>query len=159
MASLDDMMDSSQNNLAHMVGRLAPSSVLDRTPVQHSNYNKSFYGNVQKLMSPTELIKENIHKETPAMVFTREHQDLIKQGESWMKTTAESCNITAALIVTVVFAASITVPGGSNQEYGIPVFKKETAFTIFAVSNALSLFSATTALLMFLSILNACFSE
>ncbi|CAI9265107.1 unnamed protein product [Lactuca saligna] len=53
-----------------------------------------------------------------------------------------------------VFAATITVvPGGSNQEIGIPVFTKEIAFTIFAITDAISLFASSIALLMFLSIL------
>ncbi|PWA44697.1 Ankyrin repeat-containing protein [Artemisia annua] len=95
----------------------------------------------------------------PYMIFTREHADLLKEGEQWMKTTAESCSITAALIVTIVFAAAITVPGGSNQEMGIPLFKKKIAFTIFAVCDALSLFTAATALLVFLSILTTRFAE
>ncbi|GKA05764.1 ankyrin repeat-containing protein, partial [Tanacetum coccineum] len=102
---------------------------------------------VEKLMLPTDLLKENIYMETPEMVFTREHANLVKEGEQWMKTTAESCSITAALIVTIVFAAAITVPGGSNQETGIPLFRKEIAFTIFAVADAISLFSAATSLL------------
>ncbi|KAF5813006.1 putative ankyrin repeat-containing domain, PGG domain, ankyrin repeat-containing domain superfamily [Helianthus annuus] len=114
---------------------------------------------VEKLVLPFKLAQKNIDKETPATVFTREHQDLLKQGEIWLKKTAESCSITAALIVTVVFAAAITVPGGSNQESGIPLFEKEIFFTIFAASNALSLFTGTTALLLFLSILTARSSE
>ncbi|XP_024961344.1 uncharacterized protein LOC112501840 [Cynara cardunculus var. scolymus] len=114
---------------------------------------------VEKLMLPTDLIKENIDMETPEMVFTREHDHLVKEGEKWMKTTAESCSITAALITTIVFAAAITVPGGSNQETGIPLFRKEIAFTIFAVSDAISLFASSTALLVFLSILTTRFSE
>ncbi|PWA71358.1 Ankyrin repeat-containing protein [Artemisia annua] len=104
-------------------------------------------------------IKENIYMETPNMVFTKHHKDLVKEGEQWMKTTAESCSITAALIVTIVFAAAITVLGGSNQETGIPVFEKEVAFVIFAVSDAISLFTAATALLVFLSILTTRFAE
>ncbi|PWA67660.1 Ankyrin repeat-containing protein [Artemisia annua] len=99
---------------------------------------------VEKLMEPRRLTQRNCDDETPEMVFTREHADLVKEGEKWMKTTAESCSITAALIVTIVFAAAITVPGGSNQETGIPVFKNTSPFTIFAVSDAISLFSATT---------------
>ncbi|GJZ37845.1 ankyrin repeat-containing protein [Tanacetum coccineum] len=102
----------------------------------------------------------NIDNETPGMIFTREHADLLKQGEKWLKATAESCIITAALIVTIVFAAAITVPGGSNQETGIPLFRNQIAFTVFAVSDAISLFSAATSLLVFLSIfLNARFAE
>nr|GEX41166.1 putative reverse transcriptase domain-containing protein [Tanacetum cinerariifolium] len=114
---------------------------------------------VEKLMLPTDLLKENIYMEAPEMVFTREHANLVKEGEQWMKTTAESCSITAALIVTIVFAVAITVPGGSNQETGILLFRKEIAFTIFAVADAISLFLAATSLLVFLSILTTRFSE
>nr|GFB68477.1 ankyrin repeat-containing protein [Tanacetum cinerariifolium] len=76
-----------------------------------------------------------------------------------MKTTAESCSITAALIVTIVFAAAITAPGGNDQDTGLPLFKNEVAFNIFAACDATSLFTAATALLVFLSILTARFSE
>nr|XP_043629750.1 ankyrin repeat-containing protein ITN1-like [Erigeron canadensis] len=93
------------------------------------------------------------------MVFTREHENLVKEGEKWMKTTTESCSITVALIMTIVFAAAITAPGGSSQETGIPLFRKEMTFTIFAVSDAISLFASSTALLVFLSILTARFAE
>ncbi|GKB65577.1 ankyrin repeat-containing protein, partial [Tanacetum coccineum] len=155
------MTDSSRNNLVHLVGRLAPSHVLSRTTGAALQLQRElqWHKEVEKLMLPTELIKENIYMETPNMVFTKQHEDLVKEGEQWMKTTAESCSITAALIVTIVFAAAITVPGGSNQETGIPVFEKEVAFVIFAVSDAISLFTAATALLVFLSILTTRFAE
>nr|XP_043639825.1 ankyrin repeat-containing protein NPR4-like [Erigeron canadensis] len=76
-----------------------------------------------------------------------------------MKTTSEACSITAALIVTIVFAAAITVPGGNDQERGTPLYKKEIAFIVFAISDAISLFSAASALLVFLSILTTRFAE
>ncbi|KAJ0561482.1 putative ankyrin repeat-containing domain, PGG domain, ankyrin repeat-containing domain superfamily [Helianthus annuus] len=156
-----EMTDSSLNNLGHLAGRLAPSFVLSRTTGAALQLQQEllWFEEVEKLVLPLQLTEMNIYKETPAMVFTREHQDLLKQGEIWMKTSAESCSITAALIVTVVFAAAITVPGGSNQELGIPLFKKEISFTIFAVCNAFSLFTGATALLLFLSILTARSSE
>ncbi|KAM0036892.1 putative PGG domain-containing protein [Helianthus debilis subsp. tardiflorus] len=101
----------------------------------------------------------NIFNDTPEMVFTKEHENLVKEGEKWIRTIAESCSITAALITTIVFAAAITVPGGSIQDKGIPVFKKQIAFTIFVASDAISLFSSVTALLVFLSIVSARFAE
>ncbi|KAI3701567.1 hypothetical protein L6452_26747 [Arctium lappa] len=155
------IIDSSKNNLLHLAGRLAPSRILSRTTGAALQLQRELQWReeVEKLVFPTYLTKENIFKETPEMVFTREHKDLVKEGEKWMKTTAESCNITAALITTIVFAAAITVPGGSNQETGTPLFNKDAAFTIFAVSDAISLFSSATALLVFLSILTARFSE
>ncbi|XP_022030399.1 ankyrin repeat-containing protein ITN1 [Helianthus annuus] len=155
------MTDSSGNNLVHLAGGLAPSFVLGRTTGAALQLQRELLWReeIETLMLPIELTNENVYGETPEMVFTREHLHLMKQGENWIKTTAESCSITTALIVTVVFAAGITVPGGSNQDSGIPVFKNEIAFTIFAVSNAFSLFTGATALLLFLSILTARFSE
>ncbi|KAJ9552009.1 hypothetical protein OSB04_016054 [Centaurea solstitialis] len=155
------IMDSSNNNILHLAGRLAPSFVLSRTTGAALQLQRELQWRkeVEKLMLPTDLIKVNIDMETPEMVFTREHENLVKEGEKWMKTTAESSSITAALITTIVFAAAITVPGGSNQETGIPLLRKQIAFTIFAISDAISLFASTTALLVFLSILTTRFAE
>ncbi|KAI3701588.1 hypothetical protein L6452_26777 [Arctium lappa] len=153
--------DSSENNILHLVGRLAPSHELNcRTGAALQLQRElQWREEVKTLVFPAYITEENIFKETPAMVFTREHKDLVREGEKWMKTTAESCSITAGLITTIVFAAAITVPGGSNQETGIPLFTNDIAFIIFAASDAISLFASTTALLVFLSILTARFAE
>ncbi|KAL4564138.1 hypothetical protein LXL04_028190 [Taraxacum kok-saghyz] len=155
------IVDSSKNNILHLVGQLAPSHQLNRIPGAALQLQRELQWReeVKKLVFPTYITQENIFKETPDMVFTREHEKLVKEGEKWMKTTAESCSITAALITTIVFAAAITVPGGSNQETGIPLFRKNTAFVVFAISDAISLFASSTALIVFLSILTARFAE
>ncbi|GJX77331.1 ankyrin repeat-containing protein [Tanacetum coccineum] len=159
--SLRNNRDGSDNWLTHLAAKMASSIVLSRTTGAALQLQRElqWHEEVKKLMSPMELTKNNFNRETSDMVFAREHANLLKEGEQWMKTTAESCSITAALIVTIVFAAAITVPGGSNQETGIPLFKKEITFTIFAVCDALSLFTAATALLIFLSILTTRFAE
>ncbi|PWA63344.1 PGG domain-containing protein [Artemisia annua] len=104
-------------------------------------------------------------------VFIREHKELKKKGEEWLKKTAESCTITAALIVTITFAAAITVPGGlcdNIEEHGLcngdgiqglPILRGKDAFTVFAVSNAASLCTSTVSLLFFLSILTSRYAE
>jgi len=96
---------------------------------------------------------KNKKQETPIMVFRREHKELRKQGEEWMKKTADSYTITAALIITIVFAAAITVPGGNDDNNGKPVYASKPGFIIFVVSDAISLFTSTTSLLLSLSIL------
>nr|GEV30152.1 ankyrin repeat-containing protein [Tanacetum cinerariifolium] len=153
--------DIFKNNLLHLAGRLAPSAVLSCTTGAALQLQRQLQWRkeVEKLIEPTQHTDENVDFETPKMVFSREHASLVKDGEKWMKTTAESCSITAALIITIVFAAAITVPGGSNQETGIPLFKRKIAFNIFAVADAISLFSASTSLLVFLSILTTRFAE
>ncbi|KAJ9550964.1 hypothetical protein OSB04_015009 [Centaurea solstitialis] len=153
--------DSSDNNMLHLAGRLAPSHELNRITGAALQLQRELQWReeLKKFVFPSYITQKNVDKETPGEVFTKTHGDLIKEGEKWMKTTAESCSITAGLITTIVFAAAITVPGGSNQEKGVPIFTHEIAFIIFAISDAISLFTSTITLLVFLSILTARFSE
>ncbi|KAD4177988.1 hypothetical protein E3N88_26579 [Mikania micrantha] len=154
------MVDSYENNILHLVGILAPSNRLKRHTgaALQLQSELQWQQEVKNLVFPTFVTKENNVGETPEMVFTREHENLVNEGEKWIKAVAESCSITAALITTIVFAAAITVPGGSSQ-HGVPVFTNETAFLVFAFSDAISLFSSVTALLVFLSILTSRFAE
>ncbi|XP_076958482.1 ankyrin repeat-containing protein ITN1-like [Bidens hawaiensis] len=101
----------------------------------------------------------NFKDETPFMIFRKEHKALRQEGEEWMKKTADSYTITAALIITIVFAAAITVPGENNGETGKALYETRPSFIIFAASDAISLFTSTTALLLFLSILTARYAE
>jgi len=66
--------------------------------------------------------------------------------------------LVATLIVTIAFAAIVTIPG-NNQDKGIPIFLSNNTFMVFVVSDALALFSSMASLLMFLAILNAFFVE
>ncbi|KAI3495760.1 hypothetical protein L1887_38106 [Cichorium endivia] len=155
------MKDDYLNNLLHLAGRLAPTNKLDLIPGAFLQIQRElqWFKEVQGFVSPLNAKQKNFFNETPQMVFTREHGDLVMEGEKWLKATAESYTITAALITTIVFAAAITVPGGNNQDTGIPMFTNNTAFTVFAISDAISLLTAVTSLLMFLSILTARYAE
>jgi len=106
-------------------------------------------------------IKENLNHYdlTPRELFTMNHIDLKKEGEKWMKGTTTSCTVVGALIVTIMFAAAFTVPGGNNQDTGFPIFLDERLFTLFIISDALSLFSSTTSIVMFLGILTSRYAE
>ncbi|CAI9293572.1 unnamed protein product [Lactuca saligna] len=108
--------DSSKNNMLHLAGRLAPLHKLKlRTGATLQLQRElQWREEVQKLVFPSYITRENIFMETPDMVFSKEHANLVKEGEKWMKDVAESCSITGALITTIVFAAAITVPGGND---------------------------------------------
>ncbi|KAK9075765.1 hypothetical protein SSX86_004094 [Deinandra increscens subsp. villosa] len=153
--------DPFENNLLHLAARLAPTNKLNIISGAALQIQRElqWFKEVEGFVCPLNIIQKNSFGETPQTVFTREHKELVIEGEKWMKTTAESYTITAALITTIVFAAAITVPGGSNQETGIPMFTNKTAFKVFAISDAISLFTSVTSLLMFLSILTARFAE
>lgn len=71
------------------------------------------------MVRPTYKDSENAENKTPKDVFAREHQALAEKGEKWLKDTASSCMLVGTLIITVVFAAAFTVPGGNYQDSDI----------------------------------------
>ncbi|XP_022145905.1 uncharacterized protein LOC111015253 [Momordica charantia] len=58
---------------------------------------------------------------TPRVMFTDTHKELVKGGGEWLTNTSESCSLVAALIATVAFATTATVPGGNDQIKGTPL--------------------------------------
>ncbi|KAG5529118.1 hypothetical protein RHGRI_029702 [Rhododendron griersonianum] len=97
----------------------------------------------------------NENNKTPATLFTEEHKELAKEGERWAKNIAASGMVVGTLIAAVMFTTAFTIPGGSDDKTGLPVFMKYDEFLLFVMWNAFSMFSSSTAVLMFLGILTA----
>ncbi len=77
---------------------------------------------------------------TPQELFMEEHKDMKKAGEEWMKNTATSCTVVGALIVTIMFAAAFTVPGG-NDQMGVPIFLNEkNIYSLYSIRCSFTLF-------------------
>ncbi|XP_023542599.1 ankyrin repeat-containing protein ITN1-like [Cucurbita pepo subsp. pepo] len=116
-----------------------------------------WFKEVEKIVELTMRRKKG--KRNPRELFTKEHQNLVEEGEKWMKKTANSCMLVATLIATVVFAAIFTVPGGNNNNHdintGSPLFLRHKWFTVFVISDATALISSSTSILLFLSILTS----
>ncbi|XP_076926214.1 uncharacterized protein LOC143589286 [Bidens hawaiensis] len=150
-------VDKDENNLLHLAGKLAPTHKLNMVngAALQMQRELQWFQEVSKLVRPKDREAKNKKQETPIEVFRKEHKDLRQKGEEWMKKTADSYTITAALIITIVFAGAITVPGGNNGETGKAILESKPSFIVFAVSDAISLFTSTTSLLLFLSILTA----
>ncbi|KAL8509537.1 hypothetical protein ACS0TY_016666 [Phlomoides rotata] len=154
-------LDFEKNNILHRTAKLAPSHKLNLVPSAALQMQREmqWYKEMEKLVAPLNREVKNTDNNTPWMVFTKEHEKLKSDAETWLKQTANSCSIVAALIATVVFTAAITVPGGNKERSGFPFFSGETAFIVFAIADAISLFASIVCLLMFLAIITSRFAE
>ncbi|KAI3872871.1 hypothetical protein MKW92_025746, partial [Papaver armeniacum] len=158
--------DNDDNTILHHAAKLATPaqlSLVSGVALQMQRELQWFKG-VESILSENDRFKRNKNGDTAHFIFTKEHKDLLKKGEDWMKDTSGSCMIVGALIATVAFAAAFTVPGGNindvnSSKNGVPVFLGQFSFTVFAVADALALFSSITSVLMFLAIYTSRYAE
>ncbi|OIV95572.1 hypothetical protein TanjilG_30539 [Lupinus angustifolius] len=106
-------VDDEKNNLLHCAARLAPPNRLNIVSgaALQMMLELSWFEEVKKIMIPLFIEMENSEGFTPRQIFTKEHEELLKNGESWMKRTANSCMVVSTLIATGVFSAAFSVPG------------------------------------------------
>ncbi|XP_076921630.1 uncharacterized protein LOC143583118 [Bidens hawaiensis] len=158
---INTISDKSGNNMLHMVSKSGKQTRFKEVSgvVLQMQRELLWYKEVEKMIPPQYRERKNKAGETPKELFTRKHADLVTKGEEWMKNTASQCMVAATLIATIVFAAAFTLPGGYDQDTGIPFFRKEPSLIIFVIADALSLISSSTSVLIFLSILTSRYAE
>lgn len=76
-----------------------------------------------------------------------------------MRNAAHSCMLVATILLTLVFAAAFQVPGGNNQDTGIPVHLKTKWFTCFIVFEAVALYCSTFSIIVCWSIMTSSFEH
>ncbi|XP_057543848.1 ankyrin repeat-containing protein NPR4-like [Amaranthus tricolor] len=148
------------NNILHLAGQLPSPDRLKLVSGSALQVQRElqWFEEVRKFVEPARKEAKNKDGKTPWMVFRETHQDLIKDGEKWMKSTATACTVASTLITTVVFSAAIRVPGGESND-GYPKLSHHWCFRAFAVTDSVSLFTSVTAVILFLSILTSRYSE
>ncbi|XP_017254554.1 uncharacterized protein LOC108224436 isoform X1 [Daucus carota subsp. sativus] len=147
-------------NSLHYAGKLAPPHRLNTVTGAALQMQRElqWFKEVEKLVKHSHKEAVNTEHNTPRMVFTLEHKELLKEGQEWMKSTSSSATVVAALFVTMAFAAIFTAPGG-NSDAGKPLFLRDPVFILFVISDAVALFSSSTSVLVFLSVLSSRFAE
>ncbi|CAN6694003.1 unnamed protein product [Malus baccata var. baccata] len=103
--------------------------------------------------------RHNKKGRTAKDIFTETHATIVKSGGEWLTNTSKSCSVVAALITTVAFATSTTIPGGINKASGKPTLENQPAFNIFAIASLVALCFSVTAMVMFLAILTSRYQE
>ncbi|KAG9149460.1 hypothetical protein Leryth_022203 [Lithospermum erythrorhizon] len=151
------LIDNDRNNMLHLAAIPQPQSRLkvDSGAALQLRKELLWFMEVEKLMQPSYKDMENNDGKTPKSLFTEKHKKLVKAGEEWLKGTSSSCMLVSTLIATVMFAALFNVPGGNSDVLGIPIFRNEIAFAVFAISDSASLICSVASILTFLSILTS----
>uniref|UniRef100_A0A251UQY3 Putative ankyrin repeat-containing domain, PGG domain protein n=2 Tax=Helianthus annuus TaxID=4232 RepID=A0A251UQY3_HELAN len=114
-----------------------------------------WFKEVEQMIPPTYRQRKNEVGETPQDMFVRKQADLVSNGKDWLNHYM----LVATLIATIVFAAAFTLPGGYNQNTGVPFFQQEPSLIIFVISDFVSLISSSTSVLIFLSIHTSRYAE
>ncbi|KAL5577485.1 hypothetical protein UlMin_019184 [Ulmus minor] len=159
IGSIKDLLatytDSENNNILHLAAKLPPPNRLNIVSGAAFQMQQEllWFEEVKKIVQPHYIEMENKKGKTPQELFTSEHKGLLRKGEHWMRSTANSCLIISTLITAIMFAAAFSVPKGNNDP------NRTTSFLIFALSDGLALFSSSTSIIMFLSILISKYEE
>ncbi|KAM1821710.1 hypothetical protein TB2_023481 [Malus domestica] len=153
--------DNLGNNMLHTVARITPLSQIDHIhgATLQMQRELQWFKEVESIVDPMDRESKNNDKKTPREVFTENHKEMWKDAKKSMKETANSCTIVGTLIITIMFAAVFTVPGGYDGGTGLPIFLTKKVFIAFMVSDALSLFSSTTSVIMFLGVITSRYHE
>ncbi|CAN6708320.1 unnamed protein product [Malus baccata var. baccata] len=153
--------DNLGNNMLHTVARITPLSQIDHIQGATLQMQRElqWFKEVESIADPMDRESKNNDKKTPREVFTENHKEMWKDAKKSMKETANSCTIVGTLIITIMFAAVFTVPGGYDEGTGLHIFLTKKVFIAFMVSDALSLFSSTTSVIMFLGVITSRYHE
>ncbi|GLT97812.1 hypothetical protein SLE2022_153590 [Rubroshorea leprosula] len=154
-------LDKDKNSMLHVAGEKDPDFQHARisNPALQMQRELQWFKEVESIVPEWCKEVKNKSGHTPYEVFSKSHKELVEEGEKWMKGTAQSFIIVGALIVTIMFAAAFTVPGGNNQNTGFPIFFHKRLFMTFIMSDAVSFFAASISVLMFLGILTSRFAQ
>ncbi|RYR61305.1 hypothetical protein HN51_005665 [Arachis hypogaea] len=158
IASREDVFD---NNILHLAAELGPSSYLGRFPNSALQMQKElqWFKAVERIVPAKCKEAKNADGKKPRELFTKTHEELVKAGEKWARDIAGSFTLVGTLIITMMFAAAFTVPGGNDQNTGIPIFLKKRAFKVFIIADAVSLITSSSSVLSFIWILTSRYAE
>ncbi|KAF7142155.1 hypothetical protein RHSIM_Rhsim06G0148000 [Rhododendron simsii] len=159
MRRLVRKVDRHNNTILHMVGEKTDDPVVPvvQSPAFQLQDNLLLFERVREICPSHLLNTINMDKKTAQQLFDAENQDLREKAKEWLKRTAENSSLVAILIATVAFAAAYTIPGGANQNTGLPILLNQPFFVVFTMTDVLSLTFALTSVIIFLRILTSPF--
>ncbi|KAG2395919.1 uncharacterized protein HKW66_Vig0067050 [Vigna angularis] len=158
--SIFGSVDNEGNSALHLAAKLGDYKPwLFPGEALQMHWEIKWYLFVKETMQPHFFRRYNRKNKTPRDIFSETHRDLLKSGGEWLKKTSESCSVVAALIATVAFSTSTTVPGDFKDDIGTPTLGYRPEFKVFAISSLIALCCSVTSMVIFLSILTSRYQE
>ncbi|XP_057797231.1 ankyrin repeat-containing protein At5g02620-like [Salvia miltiorrhiza] len=152
--------DENGDNILHLATESAPTDRrLGAMPGFEMLMEMLWFERVKAAVPPSSLEMRNKDGHTPRELFSKRHHSLLNKSKTWIKNTADSCMLISTLIFTVAFASAFSVPGGYDQETGIPVLVKTKWFSSFVIFEALAMLSSACSIIFFLRIMMSSFEE
>ncbi|KAH6758228.1 hypothetical protein C2S51_018463 [Perilla frutescens var. frutescens] len=152
--------DENGNNILHLAAELAPPTrkILPMPPFQ-MHREILWFQKVKEIVPPLCLEMKNKDGHTPQELFHKEHVRLFKESTTWMRNTSDSCMLISTLLFGVVFASTFAVPGGYDQETGIPILLRTNWFTCFVIFEAVAMYWAAFSIIGFWRIMTYSYDE
>ncbi|XP_008235365.1 PREDICTED: serine/threonine-protein phosphatase 6 regulatory ankyrin repeat subunit B-like [Prunus mume] len=153
-------VDDKGNSALHLAAKLGEHKpwLIPGAALQ-MQWEIKWYEFVKASVPPNFFSRHNKQSKTARDIFTETHAKEVKAGGQWLNSTSKSCSVVAALIATVAFSTSTTVPGGMKQDSGEPTLENQPAFEVFAIASLVALCFSVTSMVMFLSILTSRYQE
>ncbi|XP_065628189.1 uncharacterized protein LOC112037078 [Quercus suber] len=141
------------NNMLHLAAKLAPQQKLNAISGAALQLQQEllWFKEVEMVVKSSLKEMKNEAGETPYVLFATMHEELRKDGENWMRNTANSSMVVATLICSIIFAGQPTDGIKHSSE-------NSNLELAFSVSSTIALFCSSTSLIMFLSILTSRYS-
>ncbi|KAG5113735.1 hypothetical protein JHK82_037004 [Glycine max] len=159
-SNIFEKVDNEGNSALHLAAKLGdykPWLIPGEALQMH--WEIKWYLFVKGSMQPHFFSHYNNENKTPRDIFSETHKDLVRSGGEWLKKTAESCSLVAALIAAVAFSTSTNVPGDFKDDTGSPTLEERPEFKAFAIASLIALCCSVTSLVLFLSILTSRYQE
>ncbi|XP_031247658.1 ankyrin repeat-containing protein NPR4-like [Pistacia vera] len=150
--------DKEGNNILHLAAKLPPVDTPDiESPALPYKMEREmwWFEGVKRILHPVVAEAKNNEEKTPRALFTEQHKELREKAEKWTKDNATACIMASTIITTVVFAALFTVPGGTNENIGTPIFLRRASFIVFAISDTIALLLSSSSITMFVSVISS----
>ncbi|MFS7909369.1 putative ankyrin repeat-containing domain, PGG domain, ankyrin repeat-containing domain superfamily [Helianthus anomalus] len=158
IGSLKDMItpmtDKEGNNILHLAGKKPEkTNFVDRlTSKSEVDRETYWFKKVQRTLPPSCREMKNEEGHTPQELFVETHGEKKSDRTKWIHDTINVSMVVAALVCTISFSVIYSIPGGFNQNNGLPMFLHNKHYITFMIMDVISFIMSSSSIILFLSI-------